>query len=76
MIDLRENAAFAMAATGIMKNDVNFPGLRVHLANIARFMRTLLHELIAIQQERVPCHVDNNVSLLCSISYAATFIHN
>jgi hypothetical protein len=28
-----------------MKNDVNFPGLRVHLANIARFMRTLLHEL-------------------------------
>src|SRR6202051_5325069 len=26
--------------------------------------------------ERVPCHVDKNVSLLCSISYAATFIYN
>jgi hypothetical protein len=27
-----------------VKDDMNFPGLRVHLANIARFMRTLLHE--------------------------------
>jgi len=66
----------AMAAAGIMKNDVNFPGLRVHLANIARFMHTLLHRLFGICQERVPCHVDNIVSLLCSISYAATFILN
>src|SRR6202140_1331681 len=29
-----------------------------------------------IPRERAPCHVDNKVSLLCSISYATTFIHN
>jgi hypothetical protein len=40
----------AMAAAGVVKNNVNFPGLRVHLANIARFMRTLLHRLLAFRK--------------------------
>jgi hypothetical protein len=43
-----------MAAAGIVKNNVNFTGLRVHLANVARFMRTLLHGLFGIQQQL--CH--------------------
>src|ERR1700732_2639257 len=30
----------------------------------------------AVREERVTCHVDKNVSLLCSISYAATFTYN